>query len=476
VSITEIFNYLRSLGLPVIVVIGIELLFIAGYYIFYYRKRSPEEKPWLPMNKLVLGALFIGYIVFVLQLTVIGRGTSHFLEMNLYPFGGYIEAWQKYSLREFQNGIFNILMFVPMGILLPYMSYKFRAFKRLLLVVVCATIAIETYQTLSGAGLFEVDDIINNTLGGIMGYQLYRLATSIIKHKKVKIKSLMGNLSIPIIIGLMFGAMSIVYNQQEFGQLAINSYHKWNMTGVQLSTSLELNPETTVAAVYKRIVNKDEVAALLQQKLELTELSVKNRGSDRESALTSNIGVHYTLFQSREGDWSLTEDDYVPAQASLTDSDSMLEKAKAVADELGLFTPIAELRGADDGEYVWSLSEIPRINEDYWIGEFSVGLKKDGSIYAIKSGIQYNQFVRTIDLLSPAEVYKRIEDGKFQQIQRNALLTKDQLKIKKGDHLEIKGIELTFMYDSKDFYRPVYQVVGIYNGDPNWFTLIDARH
>lgn len=474
-SITDMFNYLRFLGLPVIIVIGIELLLIAGYYIFYYRLRRSAEKIRLPMNKLILGALFIGYIVFVLQLTVFGRGTSHFLQLNLYPFGGYIEAWQKYSLREFQNGIFNILMFVPVGILLPWISYKFRAFKRLLLVVLCATIAIETYQTLSGAGLFELDDIINNTLGGIMGYQLYRLVTSIMKYKRVKIMSLLGNLSIPLIIGLIFGAMSIVYNQQEFGHLAINSYHKWNMTGVQLDTTLDLKSEPAVAAVYKRIVNKDEVAAKLLKKLELTELSVKNWGSDREIALTSNNGIHYTLFQSREGNWSLTEDDYVPAQGSLTDPESMFEKAKAVVADLGLLTQKAEFRGADDGEYAWSISEMPENNDDYGNGDFSVGLKKDGSIYAIKSWIQYNQFVRKVDLISPAEVYKRIEDGKFQQIQRNALLTKDQLKIKKGDYLEIKGIELTFMYDTKDFYQPVYQVVGTFNGDPNWFTLIDAR-
>ncbi|OBZ11125.1 VanZ family protein [Bacillus sp. FJAT-26390] len=474
-SITDIFNYLRFLGLPVVVVVGIELLLIAGYYTFYYRKRRSEEKLWLPMNKLILGALFIGYIVFVLQLTVIGRGTSHFLQMNLYPFSGYIEAWQKYSLREFQNSIFNILMFVPMGILLPCLSSKFRAFKRLFLAVLCATLAIETYQTLTGAGLFELDDLINNTLGGIMGYQLYRLAASIVKHKKVKIKSLLGNLSIPIVFGLLFGAMSIVYSQQEFGQLAINSYHKWNMTGVQLSTSLALNREPNVGAVYKRIVNTDESAAMLQQKLELTEVSVTNRGSDRESSLTGNSGVHYTLFQSGEGNWSLTEDNYVPEQASLSDPDSMLENAKAIADDLGLLTQKADLRGTDGGEYAWSLSQLPGMNEDYWTGDFSIGLKKDGSIYAVNSGIKHNQFVRTVELLSPAEVYKRIEDGEFQQIQRNALLTKDQLEIKKGDHLEIKGIETIFMYDSKDFYRPVYRVVGTYNGDPNWFTLIDAK-
>ena len=50
---------------------------------------------------------------------MLGRGHSHFLQINLHPFSDYIEAWNKYSLRDLQNGIFNIIMFIPMGILRP---------------------------------------------------------------------------------------------------------------------------------------------------------------------------------------------------------------------------------------------------------------------------------------------------------------------------------------------------------------------
>ncbi|UZN01202.1 VanZ family protein [Lysinibacillus sp. MHQ-1] len=53
-------------------------------------------------------------------------------------------------------------------------------------------------------GFFELDDLINNSLGGIIGYQLYKLAVSISNHKKVKVKSLIGNLAIPPIDVLNF--------------------------------------------------------------------------------------------------------------------------------------------------------------------------------------------------------------------------------------------------------------------------------
>lgn len=185
-----------------------------------------------------------------------------------------------------------------MGILLPLISRKFKAFKWLFLVVVSSTLFIETYQTLSGAGIFELDDIINNTLGGIFGYQLYRLAASIVYNKRVRMKSLLGNLAIPLLMGLFFVGMNIVYFQQEFGNLAINSFTKWNMEDVHLTTSLQLSSAPTAAPVYKKIIHRDGVEALLQQKLGLSELKVVDDHGNREILLKDKSGTQYTLYLS----------------------------------------------------------------------------------------------------------------------------------------------------------------------------------
>ncbi len=474
-GIDGIYNNLRSLMLPVIVTIGIEFVLIGLYYFLYDRNRQSEGKPRIQMKKLFLGALFIGYVVFVLELTMFGRGNSHFLQMNLHPFSSYIEAWNKYSLRDLQNCIFNIIMFIPMGILLPLISRKFKIFKWNLLVVVGSTLFIETYQTLTGAGLFELDDLINNTLGGILGYQLYRLVASIVHNKKVRMKSLLGNLAIPLLMGLLFVGMNIVYSQQEFGNLAINSFTKWNMTDVHLTTSLQLSSAPTAAPVYKRIINRDGAQALLQQKLGLSELKVKDDHGDREVLLKDKSGTQYTLYQSKEGNWSLTENNYTAERTSFADQELMLPKAKIIMADLGLLPQDADFTALEGGEFQWSLPDKAELNENYWTGELLLGLKQDGSIYSISNSLQENQFLKEVDILSPAEVYERIKNGEFPQIKRNAILTYDQLVIKKGDQLDITGIELSFMYDTKNFYQPVYIVNGVFNGDSNWFTLIQAR-
>lgn len=471
-GVTEIINNIQSLMLPVMIIIGVEFLLIAFYY-FFYNKKEPSVRKRNHVKKLMLGALFIGYIVFVCELTIIGRGSSHFLQMNLQPFSGYIDAWKKYSLRDLQNCIFNILMFVPLGVFLPLLFPKFKLFKWLFLVVVSATLSIETYQTLTGAGIFELDDLINNSIGGIIGYQLYRLVASIVQHKKVKIKSLLGHLAIPLIMGLIFVGMMIVYNQQEFGHLAINAYTKSNMSGVDVSTSLDLSTAPTVAPVYKKIMKNDEVETLLQKKLGLSVTSTTENRGDREILLADNAGNPYTLFISSQGNWSLTENLYTPDQTTAAGQDSV-NKAKAIMDELALLPQEAEFTVWENGELEWTLPDRANINKDYWLGEVSLGLKPDGDVYSLSSNLRNHQFITEVNILSPTEVYERIKNGEFPQIKYNALVTDEELTIKKGDQLSIELIELTHMYDTKGFYQPVYNVSGTLNGK-SWFTLIQAR-
>ena len=470
-GITEIISNIKFLMLPVIIIIGIEFLLIALYF-FYYRERQSDHQKQLPLKQLLLGAIFIGYIVFVLELTVIGRGTSHYMQMNLQPFSGYIDAWKKYSLRDLQNCLFNILMFVPLGMFLPLLIAKFKEFKWLLLVVVGATMSIETYQTLSGAGIFEVDDLINNSLGGIIGYQLYRLATSIAHNKKVKLKSLIGNLAIPLLMGFIFIGMNIVYAQQEFGHLAINAYTKSKMSDVDVFTSLELSSAPTVAPIYKKMIKNDDVEDLLQQKLGLSERNAQNDKSHGETLVKDKDGVLFTLVKNdAEGQWWLTENNYKPEQTSVAGQE---EKAKSLMDELSILPQDAEFTVLENGEFEWQLPDRPDLNRDYWTGDIGLGLKQDGRVYSLAYSLHKNQFIREVNILSPSEVYERIKRGEFPQIKYNALVQEEDLIIKKGDQIEIESIELSHMYDTKGYYQPIYEVSGKFNGN-EWFTLIQAR-
>jgi len=325
---------------------------------------------------------------------------------------------------------------------------------------------------LSGAGIFELDDLINNSLGGIIGYQLYRLATSIAHNKKVKLKSLIGNLAIPLLMGFIFIGMNIVYAQQEFGHLAINAYTKSKMSDVDVFTSLELSSAPTVAPIYKKMIKNDDVEDLLQQKLGLSERNAQNDKSHGETLVKDKDGVLFTLVKNdAEGQWWLTENNYKPEQTSVAGQE---EKAKSLMDELSILPQDAEFTVLENGEFEWQLPDRPDLNRDYWTGDIGLGLKQDGRVYSLAYSLHKNQFIREVNILSPSEVYERIKRGEFPQIKYNALVQEEDLIIKKGDQIEIESIELSHMYDTKGYYQPIYEVSGKFNGN-EWFTLIQAR-
>ena len=66
----------------------------------------------------------------------------------------------------------NVIAFIPFGYFLPRL-FKYRIqFLKAVLVSFDLSLAIEIIQLLSRVGSFDVDDLILNTLGGIIGYIL----------------------------------------------------------------------------------------------------------------------------------------------------------------------------------------------------------------------------------------------------------------------------------------------------------------
>jgi glycopeptide antibiotics resistance protein len=62
---------------------------------------------------------------------------------------------------------------MPLGVLLPVLSNRFRGPLRILLVVGLVSLCIETVQgTMIAGRAFDADDVILNTLGAVMAYVL----------------------------------------------------------------------------------------------------------------------------------------------------------------------------------------------------------------------------------------------------------------------------------------------------------------
>lgn len=64
----------------------------------------------------------------------------------------------------------NIVGFVPFGFILPLLLNRFRSFKKMTLATFCLSLTFELLQLIFRFGSFDVDDLILNTVGGMIGY------------------------------------------------------------------------------------------------------------------------------------------------------------------------------------------------------------------------------------------------------------------------------------------------------------------
>ncbi|MER2025192.1 MAG: VanZ family protein, partial [Eubacteriales bacterium] len=102
---------------------------------------------------------------------------------NLIPFreiNRYLRHGSKIGGRlVFLNLIGNVIGFMPFGFILPLVSNRFRKWYMVLLCGFLLTLLVESVQLITGIGIFDVDDMILNTMGALLGYLVYLPAARI---------------------------------------------------------------------------------------------------------------------------------------------------------------------------------------------------------------------------------------------------------------------------------------------------------
>ncbi|MBO3665017.1 VanZ family protein [Microbacterium stercoris] len=100
---------------------------------------------------------------------------------NLPPWTVFVELVPLSSWADDPAGIIlNTLLFVPFGMLLPLVT-RIRSYGRIVGAAALVSLGIEVVQlvlgvTISTGRIFEVDDLLANTLGGAIGALVYAVA------------------------------------------------------------------------------------------------------------------------------------------------------------------------------------------------------------------------------------------------------------------------------------------------------------
>lgn len=101
-------------------------------------------------------------------------------QLNLIPFktiGTYLYALLTGGMNPsipLKNLCGNLLMFLPMGLYLPFFIRKVRNKKWYLLLMFVILLAVEVLQFISRKGAFDIDDFILNMLGAVLGFAIWK--------------------------------------------------------------------------------------------------------------------------------------------------------------------------------------------------------------------------------------------------------------------------------------------------------------
>jgi glycopeptide antibiotics resistance protein len=115
-----------------------------------------------------------------------GRVASDHYRYNLKPFAEINRFYNlfgtDFDLKAVLNIYGNIFCFVPFGL---YFSWIFKKKKRFFINIFSITflfsLTIECIQLFCMIGIFDVDDLILNTFGGILGYLICMIHCGISK-------------------------------------------------------------------------------------------------------------------------------------------------------------------------------------------------------------------------------------------------------------------------------------------------------
>lgn len=124
--------------------------------------------------KRMLTVMFVEYLVVLLCFTIIFREEKIEPKVNYSLFRDYL-ANDMYLLKDV---LMNFAMFVPVGFCTSVLLRR-PMWLKILLLSGTLSCCIELSQYILSRGVCDTNDVINNTIGGLFGYFVYRIVRMI---------------------------------------------------------------------------------------------------------------------------------------------------------------------------------------------------------------------------------------------------------------------------------------------------------
>ena len=416
---------------------------------FLIFKLKYKDTRKFPFAKVLLYLALAGYIAAVLAVTVLrSEGLSG---TNLHLFRAWREAWNSFSFKNWANVLLNIAMFIPLGVLLPWMSKPFRKWYASFLCALGISLAIEVFQSITGRGLFDVDDLFANTLGALFGYGLFMAVFSALEKREKKALRISAYAAIPTAIALAVSSIFIVYALRPYGNLPNAAIYKVSTKGVSFNSECELSDEGKTVPVYRaqrlNTQSCDEFGlAFLKGRTDLSALDICYY--DNETYYLDHR--EHSLFVSHfDGSYEYSYHPDGKRQPAELDREG-IEKLLA---DYGIFIPETALFCYEgDG---WHLFESPMSDGEAVGGRLRCRYSAEGFIYAIHNGMVSFETCAEEEIISESEAFERMKKGRF---------FGDVFEFISPKSVTLLSCSLEYQADTKGFYQPVYMLKVMYDG------------
>lgn len=219
-----------------------------------------REGKCFPKGQAVAFLLLLCYLGGLAAITLMNRMDGMRTGVQLLPFLAFWEAWNNFTLQIWLNPLLNIAMFLPLGVLLPLAVKHFRRWFWMMTAGVGTSLVIELLQYVLGRGQADVDDLICNVLGAMLGYCFCMLFVSLVRKqwKTAGAYAILPLLSIAALSGVF-----LTYHFQPYGNLADGPIYNAKTKEIEWVQECSLsNAPGTVRSVPDGAVHKEGLRCL----------------------------------------------------------------------------------------------------------------------------------------------------------------------------------------------------------------------
>lgn len=409
---------------------------------------------------LLLLLCYLGGLVAITFMNRMGNGMQMY---QPFPFLAFWEAWNGFTLQVWLNPLLNIAMFVPLGVFLPLAAKPFRRWYWMLAAGCGTSLAIEALQYILSRGQADVDDLICNTLGAMLGYCLCMLFVCLADRQW---KTAGACAVLPVLSAVVLGGVFLAYHLQPYGNLADAPIYAANTSGVDWVLECSLSNEPGPSGVYwtepftTESCDAFAVDFLGQQGAEINFGSPDVNYYDN-STFYSDHRTYSLIVNHNDRSYEYT-DYQVDSDLRYSDKGGTIteDELRTALRKLGIDVPDAARFIAvneEKGEYAF---QADCVVEDGVLtaGALTCRIAEGGILYEVDNALSVSTLHGDATVISSQEAYDHLCAGRF------SWRDVPMFNYLKPNQVRVTACNLEYIADSKGFRQPVYV-----------FTLSDDR-